>query len=656
MHTISLAKLKKLSNPFEEIIEGLNTVIKIDDIKGKLSYKDIFVVTGDSSEETIDQNHLRKIAYHVANSYNSTIYVQLSSINDNNNIIIPTSDNIYKYAAALYRGDKDINIELNSSVRDAKILLGLKLLEDSSIKDIKSDTITPVYWRIVEEKFDNWNDPQKILAYINDDNFSTYYSYIDKELWKNADFLSKIKNKVSSKKIHYEDKLNEAYIHLMCKKDDFFSEFNIFKSEYDLFVDNKSNYPELMQIIQDNVFLSEEFLLKNIKSIDKTIQHYIPQQIKLSEQFISAVYSYQMHHINFQHKIDTYLYDPIVDEYLANEAKTPYWLDNKSNDWKDQFFEKYSKFIVKSLPEYGNIQQKAAYQKIIEHWITDDDEIIKKIQGSSGSIYMQLSKNFPTSVKDKFEYCDAIMSLNGTNYHSLPKQFKGNIDFLHKGLDSLKRSFHTDDSILMTIKDPSILEKLCEHGLYRTLIQLPKFPEEILYNPEYVNKVPLEEAAYYLKYNRKFKAALEQSPERIYELVKSQDIADKLSIKYKHDDKIFLIRLTSHYSYSAKISDYSRFCSQQFCIKALEHSHTLIKHVPQLFWQDRQFVSIVFDLIDKEQISSYIIKNLPEQIKEVLSHYQIEENYKTFFDNHQLHINFEKDNYQDNTVVKKRKI
>ena len=117
---VQLKKLIKIVNPFEHNIFK-DIVISIEDIEAKLNTLDIFPQQGDTKEEKI----IKEIAYKVANYEPNEIKIRLPEMGEVVEEILLSG--VIDLCAAIYRQEDYIYVELISTPKMAKTLLGVDL-------------------------------------------------------------------------------------------------------------------------------------------------------------------------------------------------------------------------------------------------------------------------------------------------------------------------------------------------------------------------------------------------------------------------------------------------------------------------------------------------------------------------------------------------
>lgn len=651
MHIIPLNKLKKLINPFEEINEDLPFIITKQEIKNRIKKIELFT----DPNLPIEENTLRKIAYHVLNTKNPIVQIKLPDGVDSNisSIVIADNDNMYKYIAALYRNDKEISVELEASIRAANLYLKINLKEDEVLTK-RSNTINMVHWNLPEDNLESWDNMDFIFKHINSDNMNEGFKKIPKNLWEDKFFIKEMMNILNSdlKEILTDDiKWSKPYIETIIENGFAQNIMHMFSHEYKLYLKGKSKCPELMEIFKLNLFDSKDALVKNKRILQNAAIEFVSDELRYNNEILDALFDdYLIKDSKINYIYNYVFWNPFArNTPLKNKPSQPLiYLKDKSIQWKDDFVVKYS-----------DILSKIECRDLLTHWIDDETKIKDYFNKKDGIHYIKFYSSLSPEMKESKEIADIVMNLDPLCYNKLSMENKLNEDYIKKVfIKNSNYKIEIPSKLFDIIKDVELIETLFKAGFYYNF-KNANISEEIKYNVRYIKVLSQDEIINNMN-NPKFRDAVEQD----YELTKSmagiRRFYERLSRKLQSDEGIVLEELKwgSKVLKDGTIPEFAHylFGSKEFCIKAMKIHHTITEYVPDNFWLEKDFVTQFFQLIDNDDIDDSAINFLPQIIRNILDKHEITEDFINFFNKYTTGTNLYHRLSVNDAPIKKMKI
>lgn len=647
MQKVNLKRLLNLVNPFEVDIYGFGGLVSNELIESKIVSKDIFPISGDGSFE----NHIRKIAYYVVNSGNNTVRVNLPVATDLvlDTIVPKGFDNEYMYVAELYLGKKEVEVDLESNVKSAKILLGLNLLDSVQQEEQKIVSNDMSTWKILDGMIsDTWENQSYVLENVSSRNFLDHLNYIPVSFWDDESFVKKlIKLPDIEKLIPLEYVFKSGYVKAVLNNGKFFTN-HLFESVYEkeLELNLKGESVQLNFIELFNEKINNSFYVKyNISSIPSKYMRFFSSDVVNSDEVLNHLYS--------QGESSYLSWDPLSDGSADGRGfkdKDMSWLDLKSVEWKDSFLKANSSFFIRCRYRISN------YKKMCSDWIGNKDEVLSRFSGNDDKFYLIFYDLLPDVIKSDVEVSRVAIKHNHNMYNRLPE------------------SHQLDDSIVKSVCEPfgpngykrtevnwsymnkklscEMIDVLIEGGYYDSL-QGTVNAGDYLSLPSSIMKIPSSQFRWLMQ-GKLFKSIVNGDRDLVNYVAQIEGCYDLL-LKKDRDNEEVILSMLSNFKYFPSKFDTDRFLSKDFCTKVLSKNMGLAKCVPAGYWLEKDFIKGVLKLVDNNFVTKSILDFFPPQVKLVFDTFKVSENYYNFFEKYDMKIALN-DLAHENKVIKHSKI
>ena len=630
---VQLKKLIKIVNPFEHNIFK-DIVISIEDIEAKLNTLDIFPQQGDTKEEKI----IKEIAYKVANYEPNEIKIRLPEMGEVVEEILLSG--VIDLCAAIYRQEDYIYVELISTPKMAKTLLGVDLHSEEVDFVLKKIETILFDWEIPNVLDNTWNNPdyiiQKILSEGNfNDGFHLYKNNIPEEIISTTKF-----SELFAKK-QFLDFLPESWLYLP----NFFNQiksqpalfdytWNLlyadgFKEYLDGNVSIKNNQDKYITLnaIQNGLFSNKEFcmeLLKVENSSSTSIFKFFNEKIVFDSYFMNLNYFYNPHGYNRFYQFS--LKD--IPESIINDS-----------DWQKDFIKNFNDFSKLSNDDLSPIVKILSTHKNI---------LIDSIN-QNNSLY-SIFHLLPNHLKNDNDVIDSFLNTNSKVYLDLPDNIKKNPDYLSKFLydnPSLYQKVPFDDIVNLHNKE---IFKLLVSNDYK-ILNNKKFPKEFKEDPNVLLK-----AGANLKYigDKKIEKILFKHIETAKELCSFDPLFYwKATLDLRRNPEFALEQLKQHKK--GDIEMYL-FASKDFCLNALKINEKLADKIPDPYWDDLKFTTKLAEFIDAGFIQPKVFDYAPVRVRHFIDACNVDSDFGFFFKKILLKEELNKKMYLDNKPSKNSKI
>lgn len=632
-YKVPLKKLIKIVNPFEHnIFKDVN--FSIEDIESRLNTLDIFPNSSDSKEEII----IKEIAYKVANYEQGPIKIRLPEMGEVfDEVLLSGSIDL---CAAIYRQEEFLNVELISTPKIAKTLLGIDMHnEHIDFTPFVNDSLL-FNWNIPNYSDRTWNNPefiyQKILAEGSmEDGLKLYQDSISPELIATSAFADLFckKSHVLSLPSHWLYKPNF---------------FNIVKSDPSLFLHTW----ELIYSEDYQDFLDDKITIKNHH--DKFITlNAIKNGVFNNKQFCQNLIDIETSRKEHFSTIFKYFNDNIIyDSYFMN--LNYFYSDN---------YNRFKLFSLKNIP-YSILNDSewqndfiSNFKNFAELSVEDLSPIVRMISISKEKILDSLSKNkslyciydlLATDYQDQPDIIEQFLEANSKVYLNLPQQIHNKEIYLKKFLNDypeLYTEVSFEDIVNLNDKDTF---KILVATNYK-ILNHKKFPKEFK-----------EDTSVLLQAGAKLKYLGDKRIEKL--LFKNLEVAKQLCsfdplfywkapIDLKRNPEFALEQLKNN----GDIEMYL-FASKDFCINALKINEQFADKIPAPYWNDLKFIITLAEFIDADVINKKVFNYAPVKVREFLHSCNIDSDFTFFFNKVILKEQLEKNNFnsfKDNIKTKK---
>lgn len=641
-YQVQLKKLIKIVNPFEHnIFKGLN--VTMEDIESRLNILDIFPNPTDNAQEKI----IKEIAFKVANYEQGFVHVRLPEMGEVVEEVLLAG--IIDLCAAIYRQEEFLNIDLISTSKMAKTLLGIDMHQDQIDFEPRFSISKTFKWNIPNDLESTWHNPEYILKKIHSfgrfhEGLKMYQHLIPQEIIEKSSFSDifcdiKYISSLPSEWLYKPNFFNKI------KSDDKLFNYTwdlLYVNDYVAFIDNKitqKNNSEqyiTMNSIQNSILNNKEKCTKLMK------QHI--QDLNPNIRYSSSIFKYIDTNIVF----DSYFMNLNYFYNRKNDGYNPYYrfelkdipisiLSNK--DWQKDFISNFQDF------DYLNQEDIMPFV----HIFSKNKEKFLDALNLNPTLFC-IYKFLSPSLKNDSEIIEVCMNKNSKIYIDLPENLENKQVYLKQFLTQYKELYKQvpfEDIVKLNDKD---VFKLIVSSDYQVLNN-KKFPKEFKQDP-YV----LMEAGQELKYLG------DKSIEKT--LFKNFEVAKKLCsfnnmfywkapVELKKNSEFALEQLKNNGDVEICL-----FASKDFCINALKINEKLGDKVPNYYWDDVKFIKTLVEFIDAGIINKQVFNYAPTKVKHFWDSCNIETDYTNFFNKALLKENLENNlefsnNVRNNSSIRK---
>lgn len=615
IHTVKIKKITQLFNVYEYIPNNLDTPITALEIDKAIRKFEIF-----KQDKPIlsRSEHIKQIAYLVNNIDMTPICIDIGNpetgkVPDN----ILTSG-FHHLAAAVYRKDSDILVDLNGSAKALSSLFNITEIKEEDIFD----------WTANDNKLNSrWSDEAFVLTQILN-RTPNVVKLADPKIW-NEKFLNEIFPLISTK--DFIEEINKENRNLLFSADfvkAFSKQIKLFKIVWDdhyKYLFKKEDYSsspiltfkgkaETKKSIFESIFSNKENCLKLLE-LNNDFYRYFSKKIKLDKDIISEVH---------KKNLDTYSFNTFnLGEFLPPEY---------FNDFHNNIY-----YIKNFYKEKGD----PIFELATKNWINDKDKCIEmfnsfKDEASSSSKYYLYNELAPSLKKDK-DFNLKIVKNNPIFYNYMPDILKKDIDVIETICSSLEiTDNHAFPNIPFEcyglIKNESIIKKIIFNHPH--LLQKEYFPKEWTMKKEYLITIGNKIDNLEFKNISDYKSYLDDE-ELIVKLISNNyKFFDKLPVKYKKNKTYVLEALSSNFDKSTcnlKKIPHELWLDKDFCIEAFKITDLSIKHIPTHFFNQKDFILEFFKEVTKNN-SDFVKSHLPTEISKFLSNLNVNGDYHSYFE------------------------
>jgi hypothetical protein len=608
-YKVQLKKLIKIVNPFEHnILKDIK--ISIEDIESRLNTLDIFPTTSDSKEERI----IKEIAYKVANYEQGLVKIRLPEIGEVLEEVL--LDGFIDLCAAIYRQEEFLNIELISTPKMAKTLLGIDLYNDQ-IDFIPSVNESLTFnWNTSTDLTRTWNNPdfiyQKILSKGSfEEGLKLYQNHIPSELVNTSSFA-----KIFCKKEHILSLPSDwlytpTFFNIIKSNADLFLHTwdLIYSEEYQAFLENKINiknhYDKFITLntIKNEIFNNKQFCQELIE-IEKNNSNSFSTVFKFfNENIVYDSFFMNLNYFNNYYGYNRYKIYSLKDipQNVLND-----------NEWQNNFIQNFKNFAILSLEEITPIVRVIA---------TSKEKILISLEKNK-SLYC-IYDLLPIQYKSLPDIIEKFIEANPKVYLKLSPQTPNKEIYLKKFLTEYP-SLYTEVPFedIVALNDKEIFKSLVATD-YK-ILNHKKFPKEFK-----------EDTSVLLKAGANLKYLGDKRIEKL--LFKNIDVAKKLCsfdnlfywkapIDLRRNPEFALEQL----NHNGDIEMYL-FASKEFCINALKINEKLADKIPLPYWDDLKFIITLAEFIDAGMINKNVFDFAPPKVREFLDSCNIDSDFTFFF-------------------------
>lgn len=633
-YKVPLKKLIKIVNPFEHnIFKDIN--VSMEDIEARLNTLDIFPNATDTKEEKT----IKEIAYKVANYEQGFIKIRLPEMGEVfEEVLLAGSIDL---CAAIYRQEEFLNVDLISTPKIAKTLLGVDMHHEQI--DIVVDNQTPILfnWKIPSDMDKTWRNPEFILQKILsegsfEEGLKLFQDSIPKEIINTTTFAEIFCQKRFIMSLPTEWLYKPNFFNIVKSEANLFLHTweMVYSNDYKAFLDDQMNIKShhdqyiTLNAIKNGVFNNKDFCKELIKC-----------EISNSNGFSTT----------FKHFND----NVVFDHYFMNLN----YFHNASG------YNRFKIFSLKDIP--SSIAMDLEWQKdfilnfksFADLSIDDLTPFVKILSGSKERILYALEKNpslysiyslLPTNFKNNPEIIETFVDANSKVYLELNSNVDNKSVYLKRFLTefpSLYNKVPFED--IVALNDKEVFKSLVATD-YKVLIN-KKFPKEFK-----------DDTSVLLKAGSNLKYLGDKRIEKL--LFKNLEVAKQLcafdSLFYwkapldlKRNPEFALEQL----KHNGDIEMYL-FASKGFCINALKINERLADKIPVPYWDDLKFITTLAEFIDANTINKKVFDFAPAKVREFLDSCNIDSDFTYFFSKVILKENLEKNqpaSFKDNSKVSK---
>lgn len=608
-YKVPLKKLIKIVNPFEHnIFKDIN--VSMEDIESRLNTLDIFPNVTDTKEEKI----IKEIAYKVANYEQGFIKIRLPEMGEVlEEVLLAGSIDL---CAAIYRQEEFLNVDLISTPKIAKTLLGVDMHNEQV--DVILDNLTPILfnWKIPADLDKTWSNPEFILQKILSEGsfgegLKLFQDSIPKEIINTTTFSEIFCQKRFIISLPTEWLYKPNFFNIVKSEANLFLHTweIVYSDDYKSFLDDKINIKTnhdqyiTLNAIKNGVFNNKDFCKELIKSeINNNngfsnIFKYFNDNVVFDSYFMN---------LNYFHNTSGYNRFKI---FSLKDIPLSIAMDS---EWQKDFISNFKSFSDLSMEDltpfvkiFSGSKEKILYSldknpslysiySLLPSNLKSNPEIIEKFVDANSKVYLELSAN----VENKSLYLKRFLTQYPSLYNKIPfddivelndkEIFKSLVATDYKILNNKKfpKEFKDDTSVLL--KAGANLKYLGDKRIEKLLFKNLEVAKQLCaFDSLFYWKAPLE-----LKRNPEF--ALEQ-------------------LKHNGDIEMYL------------------FSSKGFCINALKINERLADKIPAPYWDDLKFITTLAEFIDANTINKKVFDFAPAKVREFLDSCNIESDFTYFF-------------------------
>lgn len=673
-YLISIDKILKIVHPFNDS-ESIFYQQEAE-VSQLLKNLDIFPSENDSQKE----KQLKALAYEVANYERKEIqlYIPLTGEVDSIEEFIPSG--FTHLAAATLLGIDSIVASVEGDPKLIYKLLKVELNKPANIEISKADSSKKfnIVWEVTPDMLtDTWGDPQFVIDYLYPcavDQFKTKIQEVFRlalpELWDDSNFIKEIL-KVEpqffyqltsvytdeAKNLKFKDSVYE-----LVKEDPKY--FNlVWGASYD-YKEQLFREIENLEVPIDNYYENENFstigqqrrkIASQIKNELYTNVDYIIEVLTTRKMWHDEVYNQLPDDVKFHSKLldAIYLNDEKVSIYPHYRLTEKYLNDI---EWLENFVIKY---CDKLEPGRVNDYREKSFnnnhlKEIYSPWIGSKKKVLDLISKVQGQQFHHFYKVLPTKLRVDEDVVKAFMDYSHDSFALMEREIREPyISQYINGVSEGKLSSHAiSKEEIFNIKDKNLLIKIIEKGHINWLTD-KNCPREWKTDIELLNKVKTPSLLISsFQPDKDILNTLSQNKSAILSILRKENsVYYHLPESLQNDEEILLGML------SAKLTIPKHYYAEkEFCLKSAMVNSESCKNIPHQFWQEEVFVKTFFKLVDENKISNLAIKNLPAEINQVLSAFNIKKDYSKFMDNFILNQKLHSTPNTNNKVKQKNKL
>jgi hypothetical protein len=619
IHTVALKKIVNLYNPYEVIPEGLDKPITLEEVENSLK-KGLYLE--EPSASWTRAKHIKRIAYLVIHPDTRPLSINIGNPEKNDTPDNILEDGFHLLAAAIYRKDTNILANLKGS---EKALSSLFNIEHESIEnnffswDVNAHNLKPT-----------WASKEFVMKQILADD-ENVIKLADSSLWT-LDFLEEIAATYMAGDFISNIKKNEPtvlfqenFIKVFSKNTEIFQDlwssyfqYLFEKDEYK--VSAISSFPgkaQVKKIVNKEVFSNKENSLKLIEN-DFSYYEYLSKELKLDTQVIDLIYK-------------------------KNSGQPSYNQVNFGNMVPKEYFNDF-KNNIKFMNTFYHGENQDYYELATKNWIGDRDKCLtmfKEFDDKSHNVFekFKIYKAIDVSLKKDKDFNIQIVSVNPKFYEQMSEQLKTDPDIIEAACKSPKAI----NAGLFTkipyqafpfIKNEDIIKGLIYEN--PSLIEKDSWPKEWNMKKDYlislgekISRVEIKKVTGYKEFLKDENLVLEliENSNRFYYNLSTKDkTKPEYILKYIqfHEDKHKQDkRHLEHISHEV-------WLDKNFCINAFKADKDTIKFIPPHFFNQKDFILNFFQEVTPNN-NSFVKNNLPKKINHFLTVFDVNDNYKDFF-------------------------
>lgn len=634
-YKVPLKKLIKIVNPFEHnIFKDIN--ISIEDIESRLNNLDIFPNSSDTKEEKI----IKEIAYKVANYEQGFIKIRLPEMGEVlEEVLLAGSIDL---CAAIYRQEEFLNVELISTPKIAKTLLGVDLHHEQV--EFTPDIHTPILfnWEIPKDLDKTWHNPEFILQKILsegsfEEGLKLFQDSIPKEIINTTTFAETFSKQRFIMSLPSEWLYKPNFFNIIKSEAKLFLHtWNmVYSNDYQSFLDEKINIKNhheqyiTLNAIKNGVFNNKDFC-KELLKIEIQQTNSFSSTFKYFNE--SVIFDHYFMNVNYFHNPSGFNRFKIfsLKDIPTSIASDPEWQRDFITNFKN-----FSDLSVDDLTPFVKIlsgsKEKILYALdknpslysiygLLPLHFKNNPDIIDTFVEANSKVYLELNNN----VDKKSVYLKRFLTEHPTLYNKIPFEdiidlndkdiFKLLVSTDYKVLNHKKFPKEFKDDTAVLLKAGSNLKYLGDKRIEKLLFKNLEVAKQLCsFDNLFYWKAPLD-----LKRNPEF--ALEQ-------------------LRHNGDIEMYL------------------FSSKDFCINALKINERLADKIPVPYWDDLKFIKTLAEFIDANVVNKKVFDFAPAKVREFLDSCNIDSDFTYFFSKLILKENLEKKqstipNYNETKIKK----
>lgn len=675
-YLISLEKILKIVHPFTDPESVFYQ--KEDRIKELLRNVNIFPDTDDSLED----KQLKALAYAIANYDNKEIALYIPSTGEIESIEEFIPSGFTQLAAATYLKHDTIVATLAGDAKLITELLKVDITKPDNIETLKleNNKDSNISWEVTPDMLqDTWGDPQFVIDYLYpcpSDEFKTKIQEVFKlalpTLWDDPNFIKEIitiepqffyhlshVNSPDTNNLKFKDsvyelvKENPQYFNLVWaaaynSQDQLFYEIENLDTPLDTYSTNEDQQQQQQQRkkiayqIKTQLYTNIDYvsdMLLNRKMWHDEVYKQLPEDVKFSPKLLDTIYLGDNSEIR------------ICPHYRLTEKHL------NDTEWLENFIVKYcDKLDTARLNNYKEKTFNKDYLKdLYSPWIGSKKKVLNMLSKVQGKQFYQFYKVLPAKLRVDDDIVKAFMDYSHNSFTLMEEETREPYiaQFINNVAEGILSSYALSNEEIFKIKDKNLLIKIIEKG-HIDWLKNKDCPKEWKTDPELLEKVKTP-GLLVSGFNPDMDIlnALAKNKSAILNILgREKNIYYHLPESLKSDEEILLGML------KIKIAVPQNFyAKKEFCLKAAMVNSDSCKDIPKQFWQEEIFIKRFFSLIDDKKISKNAIQQLPAEINQVLSAFNIKKDYSKFMDNFILNQKLQNTtNNKSNAVKTKLKL